>query len=227
MTANFPHCADSAPEKDYAVIGSDKGNTGEIYICGGVLDLHGQQGSKGAGIGGGKGGAPEKIYIYGGEVTCDMYGTARVSAAARAHRQPMTASAFSAERSNVKVRYTPQVSAAATTSTAVQSPFHIRSSRMPTAKPTVRASAAVKAAAAAPSLSRTAQTSRRPAAELNDDFTVTVTSNGQSGTFTYSPLTYCYKSANSQTADVKLQNVVKAIYLYWLEADKYFDQGGN
>ena len=65
------------------------------------------------------------------------------------------------------------------------------------------------------------------AAELNDDFTVTVTSNGQSGTFTYSPLTYCYKSANSQTADVKLQNVVKAIYLYWLEADKYFDQGGN
>ena len=74
LAATFPHCADSNAEKDYAVIGADKGDTGEIYICGGVLDLNGQQGSRGAVIGGGKGGAPEKVYIYGGEVTCNMYG---------------------------------------------------------------------------------------------------------------------------------------------------------
>ena len=62
------------------------------------------------------------------------------------------------------------------------------------------------------------------AAELNDDFTVTVTTNGQSGTVTYSPMTYCYKAANSQAIDVKLKNVVKALYQYWLEADQYFNQ---
>ena len=67
------------------------------------------------------------------------------------------------------------------------------------------------------------------AAELNDDFTVTYTSNGQNGTVTYSPMTYCYKAVNSQAADVKLKNVVKALYRYWLAAAQYFnkDQGGN
>ena len=66
-------------------------------------------------------------------------------------------------------------------------------------------------------------------AELNDDFTITYTSNGQSGTVTYSPMTYCYKAANSQAADVKLKNVVKALYRYWLAAAQYFNknQGGN
>lgn len=65
------------------------------------------------------------------------------------------------------------------------------------------------------------------AAKLNDNFTVTVTSNGQSGTVTYSPMTYCYKAQTSSNA--KLANVVKALYLYWLEADEYFNknQGGN
>ena len=63
------------------------------------------------------------------------------------------------------------------------------------------------------------------AAELNDDFTVTVTSNGQSGTVTYSPMTYCYKAQTSSNA--KLANVVKALYQYWVEADAYFNQGGN
>ena len=62
------------------------------------------------------------------------------------------------------------------------------------------------------------------AAELNNDFTVTV--NG-TGSVTYSPMTYCYKAANSQAADNKLKNTVKALYQYWLEADKYFKQGGN
>ena len=74
LVATFPHCADSAAEKDYAVIGADKGDTGEIYICGGNLVLYGQSGSRGAVIGGGKGGAPEKVYIYSGEVNCDVYG---------------------------------------------------------------------------------------------------------------------------------------------------------
>ena len=63
------------------------------------------------------------------------------------------------------------------------------------------------------------------AAKLNDDFTVTVTSNGQSGTVTYSPMTYCYKAQTSSNA--KLANVVKALYQYWVEADAYFNQGGN
>ena len=63
------------------------------------------------------------------------------------------------------------------------------------------------------------------ATELNDDFTVTVTSNGQSGTVTYSPMTYCYRAQNS--GDAKLRNTAKALYRYWLEADKYFNQGGN
>ena len=58
------------------------------------------------------------------------------------------------------------------------------------------------------------------AAELNDDFTVTVTSNGQSGTVTYSPMTYCYKAQNS--SDTKLANTVKALYLYWQAADLYW-----
>lgn len=62
------------------------------------------------------------------------------------------------------------------------------------------------------------------AEEMNDNFTVTVTANGQRGTVTYSPMTYCYKAANSETSSEKLKNMVKALYLYWQEADKYFDQ---
>ena len=55
------------------------------------------------------------------------------------------------------------------------------------------------------------------AAELNDDFTVMV--NG-TGSVTYNPMTYCYKAQTS--SDAKLANTVKALYLYWVEADKYF-----
>ena len=58
------------------------------------------------------------------------------------------------------------------------------------------------------------------AAELNDNFTVTVTSGEESGTVTYSPLTYCYRAQTS--GDAKLVNTVKALYLYWVEAAKYF-----
>ena len=57
------------------------------------------------------------------------------------------------------------------------------------------------------------------AAELNDDFTVKV--NG-TGSVTYSPMTYCYKAQTSQ--NVKLANTVKALYLYWVEANNYFNQ---
>ena len=45
----------------------------------------------------------------------------------------------------------------------------------------------------------------------------------------YSPMTYCYKSQNSN--DVKLANTVKALYKYMLAAKEYFDEpengGGN
>ena len=59
-----------------------------------------------------------------------------------------------------------------------------------------------------------------PVAALNDNFTVTVTSGEESGTVTYSPLTYCYRAQTS--GDAKLVNTVKALYLYWVEAAKYF-----
>ena len=63
------------------------------------------------------------------------------------------------------------------------------------------------------------------AKDLNDDFTVTVASNGQSGTVTYSPMTYCFKAQTS--SNTKLVNTVKALYQYWTKADQYFNQGGN
>ena len=57
------------------------------------------------------------------------------------------------------------------------------------------------------------------AAELDNFFTVKV--NG-TGTVTYSPMTYCYKAANSETASEKLKNTVKALYNYWLAAETFF-----
>lgn len=57
------------------------------------------------------------------------------------------------------------------------------------------------------------------AAELDNFFTVKV--NG-TGTVTYSPMTYCYKAANSETASGKLKNTVKALYNYWLAAETFF-----
>ena len=59
------------------------------------------------------------------------------------------------------------------------------------------------------------------AADLNNNFTVIV--NG-TGFVTYSPMTYCYNAVNSQTTGVKLKNVVKALYLYWIQAYQYFNQ---
>lgn len=57
-----------------------------------------------------------------------------------------------------------------------------------------------------------------PSAELCDSFTVRV--NG-SGYVTYCPLTYCYKAVNGNAGD-KLKNTVKALYLYWEQAYRYF-----
>lgn len=60
--------------------------------------------------------------------------------------------------------------------------------------------------------------------ELNNSFTVKV--NG-TGSVTYSPMTYCYKAVSDDNTSNKLKNTVKALYLYWNEADNYFRAGGN
>lgn len=60
------------------------------------------------------------------------------------------------------------------------------------------------------------------AADLNESFTVKVDG---ADAVTYSPLTYCYK-AQQTSSNKKLVNTVKALYLYWVEADEYFMQGG-
>ena len=53
--------------------------------------------------------------------------------------------------------------------------------------------------------------------DLEKQFTVYV--NGTKAV-DYSPLRYCYMAQNSD--DAKLSNTVKALYLYWFEAEKYF-----
>ena len=58
------------------------------------------------------------------------------------------------------------------------------------------------------------------AKDLNNDFTVGLTTADGSGTITYSPMTYCSRALG--TSDEKLHDVVKALYSYWVEADKYF-----
>lgn len=55
---------------------------------------------------------------------------------------------------------------------------------------------------------------------LKDDFTVNVTSADGSGSVTYSPMNYCSRALG--TSDENLKNVVKALYFYWAEADRYF-----
>ena len=57
------------------------------------------------------------------------------------------------------------------------------------------------------------------AKDLNRSITVKV--NGADAV-TYSPLAYCYK-AQQKSGNTALVNTVKALYLYWVEADKYFD----
>ncbi|MBR1383780.1 MAG: hypothetical protein IJ555_08225, partial [Ruminococcus sp.] len=56
------------------------------------------------------------------------------------------------------------------------------------------------------------------AKQLGNDFTISV---GDSGTVTYSPMNYC-KTVLEGNYSEKLQNVVKALYLYSQAADSYF-----
>lgn len=64
------------------------------------------------------------------------------------------------------------------------------------------------------------------ASDMDADITATITINGvqldvtDTGTFTYSPMTYCYKAQTS--SNVKLVNTVKAIYNYRLAAERFF-----
>lgn len=51
---------------------------------------------------------------------------------------------------------------------------------------------------------------------------ITLTVN-RTGSVSYSPLNYCKKVIEDETQDVKLKNVVKALWLYWEAADEYFD----
>ena len=65
------------------------------------------------------------------------------------------------------------------------------------------------------------------AKNLGDDFTLTVTAGEDSGSVTYSPMTYCYnvldKNADSLDLEImKLQVAVMTLYWYWQEAAAYF-----
>ena len=56
---------------------------------------------------------------------------------------------------------------------------------------------------------------------LGDTFTVTVKKGNDTGTISYSPMTYCKKAEASSIAN--LANVAKALYAYWKQAKTYFD----
>lgn len=59
--------------------------------------------------------------------------------------------------------------------------------------------------------------------ELNTDFTISVSSNGQGGEFKTSVYGYCYrvlKGADGEFTD-ELKNTVKALYCYSEAAQKY------
>ena len=58
--------------------------------------------------------------------------------------------------------------------------------------------------------------------DLEEPITVTVSDGENTGTVTYSPLTYCYKAQQTST-NSKLVNTVKALYNYHREATDYFE----
>lgn len=63
------------------------------------------------------------------------------------------------------------------------------------------------------------------AKNLDTDYTVTVTSEESTLNVTYSPMTYCYNvlmGGYTGNKEDELKNVVKALYLYNFEANKYF-----
>lgn len=59
------------------------------------------------------------------------------------------------------------------------------------------------------------------AKDLDKDFTVTVSAGGKSFNATCSAMTFCY-NALTNTSNVALQNVAKAMYLYNISANDYF-----
>ncbi len=48
------------------------------------------------------------------------------------------------------------------------------------------------------------------------------TLNVSGATVSYSPLNYCKEMIADDTQDEKLKNALKAFYLYYAEADRYF-----
>ena len=67
----------------------------------------------------------------------------------------------------------------------------------------------------------------KPGSRLNLRTVMNVTDGNHTGTVTYSPLTYCYSAANSETSNVKLKNTVNALYLYFEAAKAYFPADGR
>ena len=57
---------------------------------------------------------------------------------------------------------------------------------------------------------------------LKNVYTLTVSTGDSSGTVNYSVMNYCKNVLNSASTSDNLKNVVKAIYLYSEEANKYF-----
>ncbi|MBR3796814.1 MAG: hypothetical protein IKK34_12435, partial [Clostridia bacterium] len=63
------------------------------------------------------------------------------------------------------------------------------------------------------------------AKNLDDNYTVTVNDGTETADVTYSPMAYCYNVLNAAegTFDEKLQNTVRALYLYNQAANDYFN----
>ena len=58
-----------------------------------------------------------------------------------------------------------------------------------------------------------------PAKQLGEEITVGV----DSGSVTYSPMIYCIRVLDGGSDNVNLQNAVKALYRYWVQAKAYFE----
>ena len=59
------------------------------------------------------------------------------------------------------------------------------------------------------------------AGELGSDITLTVTVNGADYTVSFKPITYCYLVLNGASSDTDLQNVCRALYLFFDKAKTY------
>lgn len=59
------------------------------------------------------------------------------------------------------------------------------------------------------------------ASELDQEFTVSISASSGTGSMSYCPLKYCYMVVNDPAEDPALQNVCKALYLYYSAAKDY------